>query len=369
VQGFDAATGVAAEVLRRHGEQPLTALLVRRRDAEDLRPLRPWIVGCAGLRRHRHQFELVHRPRSLAVGGAQAVGAGVTAADDHHVLVPGADEGVVGDRVALVAPVLQRQVLHREMDAGKFASRHRQVARLSGARGEQDCIVVALQAGHRHVDTDVDAGAEDDAFGRQQLDAALEETLLHLEFGNAVAQQAADAIGLLEHRHGMPGAIQLVGGGEARRAGPDDRDLLPGTRRRWPRCHPALVPRAIDDRRLDRLDGDRVLVDAEHARAFARRRTQLAGELREVVGRVQPVDRRVPAVAVDQIVPVGNQVAERAALVTERNAAVHAARALHLELARRIRQVDLLPVLDALLDGTPRLLLALNLDESGRLAH
>ena len=221
----------------------------------------------------------------------------------------------------------------------------------------------------RHVHADVDAGAEHHAFGLHHREPAIEEALLHLELGDAVAQQTADAIRLLEDGHRVAGPVQLIGRGQTRRARADDRHLLPRARGRRPRRHPALVPGAIDDRGLDRLDGHRIVVDAEHARPFARRRTQLAGELREVVRRVQPLDRRLPAVAIDEVVPVGNQVAERAALMTERNAAVHAARALRLELARRIRQIDLAPVLDALGDRARRVLLALNFDEPGRLTH
>ncbi len=39
-------------------------------------------------------------------------------------------------------------------------------------------------------------------------------------------------------------------------------------------------------------------------------------------------ERLLPAIVVDQVVPVGDLVAERAALLAERHAAVHAARAL-----------------------------------------
>ncbi len=53
---------------------------------------------------------------------------------------------------------------------------------------------------------------------------------------------------------------------------------------------PALVPGAVDDRQLDLLDGDRVGVDGQDAGRFARRRAQPAGELREVVRRVQTLD-------------------------------------------------------------------------------
>src|SRR5215208_1998927 len=84
---------------------------------------------------------------------------------------------------------------------------------------------------------------------------------------------------------------------------------------------------------------------------------------------MQTLDRRLPAVAIDEVVPVGNQIAKRAALMAERNAAVHAARALHLQVARLVRQIDLAPVLDALLHRPRRLLLPLDLDETCRLTH
>ena len=132
-----------------------------------------------------------------------------------------------------------------------------------------------------------------------------------------------------------PARLQLLGGGEPGRSRADDGDALAGPRCRRLRGDPAFGERALDDRRFGRLDRDRRVVDPEHARRLARRRTQASGELGEVVRRVQPVDRRAPAIAVDEIVPVGNQVAERAALMAERNAAVHAARRLILQ--RRVR--------------------------------
>ena len=126
-------------------------------------------------------------------------------------------------------------------------------------------------------------------------DAAVEVALLHLELGDAVAQQPADAVGALEHGHVVTGARELLRGREAR-PGP-----LPTTATRLPvlrvdddrRDQPSSHA-AVDDLDLDLLDRDRRLVDAEHARGFARRRAQPAGELGEVVGRVQALDRRVP---------------------------------------------------------------------------
>src|SRR5207247_7163012 len=117
------------------------------------------------------------------------------------------------------------------------------------------------------------------------------------------------------------------------RAGPDDRDAATGLDTRRLRHDQAGIPRVVDDRVLDLLDRDRVaLADLEHARGLARRRAQSAGELREVVRRVQLADRLGPAAAVDEVVPVRDEVPQRAAAVAERHAALHAARALRGEL-------------------------------------
>jgi hypothetical protein len=49
-----------------------------------------------------------------------------------------------------------------------------------------------------------------------------------LKSGNAVAQQAADAVVLLEQGHIVAGARQLLSSGQASRAGTHDRHLLAG---------------------------------------------------------------------------------------------------------------------------------------------
>jgi hypothetical protein len=70
--------------------------------------------------------------------------------------------------------------------------------------------------------------------------------------------------------------------------------------------------RLVDDGLLDALDGDRRLVDAEHAGALARRGAHAAGKLGEVVRLQQPVQRLAPAALVHQVVPLRDQVAQRA---------------------------------------------------------
>ena len=80
-------------------------------------------------------------------------------------------------------------------------------------------------------------------------------------------------------------------------------------------------------------------------------------------------DRIGPAVAVDEVVPVRDEVPERAAVVAERHAAVHAARALVLQLLRRALLQELLVVLDALLRVAVGEVRAVDLEEAAELAH
>mgnify|MGYP001410881785 CR=1 FL=1 len=108
----------------------------------------------------------------------------------------------------------------------------------------------------------------------------------------------------------------------------------------------------IDDAALDYLDGDRRFVDAQHARGFTRRGADAPGEFGKVVRGMKHANGFFPAVAVNQIVPIRNDVVHRAARVAEGNAAIHAARALVADLLFGEIQVDFEIVVDALGDGT-----------------
>ena len=63
------------------------------------------------------QLELVHRCRALPGSGTQAIRTRVTTTDDDDVPAGRRDELLVGNRVARAAPVRERQVLHREVNA------------------------------------------------------------------------------------------------------------------------------------------------------------------------------------------------------------------------------------------------------------
>jgi hypothetical protein len=231
--------------------------------------------------------------------------------------------------------------------------------------------VLGAQAIPGRLDADAHAAPELDALGRELREAAIEHGLVELEVGDAVAQEPAGAVGGLVHDRGVAGARELLRAREPRGPRADDRDPPTGAqpRRRRARDDPAALPRALGQLFLDVLDGHRRAVEPEHARRLARRRAQPAGELREVVGRVEPPPRRLPLIAPQPIVEVGDRVAERTALHAERHAAVHAATGLLTKLGLGLMTLDLAPVEHAQRDRSAKGVVARPLEEAGGLAH
>ena len=211
-----------------------------------------------GVRRARHDLELVHAGRTLPVHGAQAVGAGVAAADDDDLLALGGDRRlpVVAEHVvALLHPVGPRQVLHRLVDAVQLAAGNRQIARSGRAAGQHHRVELGAQLLGGDVDADVDAGAELGALGPHLVQAPVEVALFHLEFRDAVAQQPADAVVALEHRH----ACGRRGSAAGRR--PDRPDPNPP---RPPSCRSArraaAAPPSLRRRRLSMISSSICLI-------------------------------------------------------------------------------------------------------------
>src|SRR5262249_17458028 len=125
-------------------------------------------------------------------------------------------------------------------------------------------------------------------------------------------------------------------------------DFLAGAQLRGLRTNQSFLPATLDNAFFNLLDRDRRLVNAEHACRLTRRGTDAAGELWEVVGRVKLPQSLFPASVVNQIIPVGNEVIDRASGVAEGYAAIHAARALGAKLLFGEVLIDLEPIVHAL---------------------
>ncbi len=81
-----------------------------------------------------------------------------------------------------------------------------------------------------------------DAFVAEQLDAAIDDALVELHVGDAVHQQAADAVGPLVDGDRVARLVELRGGGEAGGAAADDGDRLAGAVGRHAAARPSLLP-------------------------------------------------------------------------------------------------------------------------------
>ena len=149
----------------------------------------------------------------------------------------------------------------------------------------------------------------------------------------------------------VAGATELLRGGEASGAGADDGNFFSGARFRGFGANPPFEESSLDNVFFVLLDGDWRRVDAENARGFAGGGADAAGEFGKIISRVQSAHGFAPAVAIDQVVPVGDEVVERAAGVAEGDAAIHAAGGLGFDFRVGEVLVDFEIVVDAVRDG------------------
>ena len=272
--------------------------------------------------------------------------------------------GIAGDALVLLG-----EEIHGEMDARKFAVFHCQVARRFRSARQHHRVIIGQQHFHGNAHTDFNAGTERHAFRFHLADAAINQVLFHFKVGNAVTQQAADAITFFKQGDAVAGAGELLGGGHARRARAHHRNRLAGFLRRDDGLDPAFFPGAIHDLAFDGFDGDRGFLDVQGAARLAGGGADSASEFGEIVGGVQVLCRRAPLVAIDQIVPVGNLVIDRAALVTKGNAAIHAARRLLADIGIGQRVDEFAVILKPLLGLVIAPVLPLDFQKACDLTH
>ena len=293
----------------------------------------------------------------MAHGGADAIGAGVAAADDDDVAILGGDEAAVAVLIEDRLRVRGEEV-HGEMDAFERTALDGKVAGLGGAGAEDDGVEVVHQFLRRNVLADLGVANKNDAFVLHLLDAAKHDFLL-VEFHvrDAVHEEPTGAVGALEDGDVMAGAVELGGGAKTGWTRADDGDALVGAAGGSDGGDPAFVPAVIGDGDLNVLDGHGGGVHAEDAGAVARGGTDAAGELGEVVGLVETLEGFFPEAAVDEVVPLGDQVIDGAAAghaaderagMAEGDAAVHTAGALGAEFVLFHVEVERVVVADAL---------------------
>src|ERR1041384_7051485 len=106
----------------------------------------------------------------------------------------------------------------------------------------------------------------------------------------------------------MSGAVKLCGAGETRWARADDGDAFACTHRWRLSSNPTGLETSINNRLLDRFNRAGRIVDAEPATAFARRRADAPRELWKVIRLLKAFKRLAPVTAIDEVVPLRNQI-------------------------------------------------------------
>ena len=256
--------GIGREELdRRRKIHAVSPLLMRALHLKQGGLHRPGMSVGALVRRLHADREVRDAQRTLPVRRANAVGTRVTAAQHDDVLALGRD--LLSHSVPRLHAVGLRQKLHGVMDAERVASGNGEIARLGCPGRDHDRVVASTKLVPRDVDANLDARAETRSFGLHLREAGIQMTLLHLEIGDAVPQQSADAIVFLEDCDRVPDAGQLLRCSKAGGPRTNDRNRLARQSLRRYRLHPPVIPGLLDNRRLDLLDGHGRLIDGEHA--------------------------------------------------------------------------------------------------------
>ena len=361
------------------------AFFVTRSSLEGAGPLGPgvlWILGAFdGL---GHDLDLRDALAALAMGGADAVGAGVAAADYQYIFSFGSNALVLRELHAGEDAVLLGEEFEGEVYALEFATGSLEVAGHRRAGGDDDGKPTPIPSrGEGRLVTqslvefldrkvikpslprgELEGGtvSELNPLLLHQLDAAVNNRLVELEIGDTVAQKPAGGFVLLEDGDAVAHLVKVVGGSETGGTGADDGDALAVAAGGNVRLDVALAEGGLDDGALIlTVRGGLVVEAVEHAGLLAERGTDAAGELGEGVGRRQELIGQLPVAFVERVVPFGSLVAQRTGPVAEGHAAVHAARGLQLAFARRERLLYLAEVVDSIVNRTVTRLLAVYL--------
>ena len=269
------------------------------------RPFRPWIVCGPVHRRSRHHFQLRHADASLPQGSTHTVIARIAAADHNHVLSFCACFGYSAFQHRLRC---RCQEVHCKHHALGIHMLHVQGAGLPRAAAQQHRVIIleffSLRFGIQF---------KPDTLRLHQADPAFHNALGQLHVRNAVHQQSAGAVCFFNHSHFMPQLVQQVCRRQSGRAAANHGHTFSRARRRDPRLNPALGKPGLDQIQLIVFIGCRIILQV--ACLFAQCRTHMSCKFREGCRPQQAAQRLLLLTPVKQVVPLRNQVMQRAAEV------------------------------------------------------
>ena len=169
------------------------------------------------------------------------------------------------------------------------------------------------------------AKLEDNALFFQQIHAAVDDRLVELEVGDAVAHESAGILAGLKYGNLITALVKLCGHAQAGRPCADDGHAF-AVALRMEGMDEILGEGVLGNGTFVLADSCRLVIhQVEHAGLFTQCRTDAAGELGEVVGLVDELVGQFPVALVNGVVPLRRAVSQRTGPVAEGHAAVHAA--------------------------------------------
>ncbi len=202
----------------------------RRRQPDEFHAFFLGVLHLAHRARHVRPVAAVqalYRCRALAHRGAHAIHRGVAAADHHHPLARRVQQagGEVRHVIAEIVAVRRGQVVERRHDARQPRARPADLARLVDAGCDQHRVMPRAQLVEaRYRCRPRSSSSKLDAGRLGERAPAQHDVLLQLEVGDAVDHQPADAVVAVVDGDLVAAAAQLLGRGQAARAGADDAD-------------------------------------------------------------------------------------------------------------------------------------------------
>ena len=280
---------------------------------KDTRELRPGIICCAAVRQTGIDFQLTHAAAALTDNGCHAIIAGITAADDHNILILGINSKSVLQLAVQQALGYAFQIILSEINASQLASGNRQIT-WHCRTGTQHYGIIFLQqcAGSKlYANLAVQDKFYTGVF--QQLDAPLYQLFVQFHIRNTVHQQTAGTVGTLVNSNAVTGLVQLISTGKAGRSAADNRNLFAAALSRLIGFYQSMLEGVFNDILLNVANGNRIVHQTCIAGTFAGSRADMRCKFREIIGFIQTGIGIIIHPVINKIIKFRHQIVQRTA--------------------------------------------------------
>ena len=286
--------------------------------------------------------------RTLTHGGAHAIHRRIAAANHNHVVTL---SGNFRRATSKPCTITGNQKFKRRQHPGQHCARQGlERPRAVDSGSQQYGIMFFLQFLKRDRFADFLIQVEANTATLILRDAAGDDVFIQLEVGNAVNQQPSGAVLAFVNLYRDTFASQYLRRRQPCRAAAHNPHRNPALFRRAEILHPAFFPRSLGDVFFDRpnRDGAKILIHDTITFAQLILRADAAADFGKIIGSGRKFIGVFEPPFGHEFQPIGNVVMQRAMHLTERHAALQAARGLIGRLAGGEFAVNFVHILNAL---------------------